>query len=129
MRAVIVEVHKSMLAAAERCLPPDHRIRAERPSVTCANLLDLLIDGPNVIERPDDATVPQADMGLLVSREADGRFRLDGHWKYWRQTRDGLKIHYATSEPWRVGVWDTFEDMMDAIMQGCDARPSVVPVT
>jgi len=107
MRAVIMTVSADLQPRFERCLPPEHRVRAQR-TLDDARLVELIVEGPMLPEVVDGAYA-RGDVQLTMHTDEDaGVLRLEGCWRVWEPASQ-----VGMSEVWEVGHWSSVADMMD----------------
>jgi hypothetical protein len=109
MRAVIMLVTADLKGRFGRCLPPEHRIRAERPRPE-ERLVELMVEGP-MLPEVVDGVYARGDIQLTMHTDEEaGILQLEACWRFWEPPDQ-----VGMSEPWEVGHWSSVAAMMDCM--------------
>lgn len=106
MRALIVLVSNDLQGRFERCLPPEHRVRAEKHE-TDRKHVELVIEGPTLPEVVDGDFKLGTIQLTVHSDEASGQIWLEACWFFMPVNEVSM------SEHWEVGHWSSVAEMMD----------------
>ncbi|HTI78954.1 MAG TPA: hypothetical protein VL614_00735 [Acetobacteraceae bacterium] len=106
MRALIMLVSDDLLGRIERCVAPEHRVRAQR-SLTDTRLVELIVEGP-MLPEVVEGLIKRGDIELTMhTDEDDSVIWLEACWRIFEP---GETVRSAT---WEVGRWQSLPEMME----------------
>lgn len=110
MRAVIVLVAKGLEHRFERALPPDHRIRAQRPGDRPDHYSEFIVEGSMMPEVKHDY-FERADLQLsLHSPSSEGMIHVEARWRFYDPASQDER---AASEAWTVARFPSMPELME----------------